>query len=138
MTLNVRQAAARKAMRDHDISQCRTCRLVGFDPKTVWRDRPSDNPEVREEMKAVAAVRRWFGHRQIGVLLEHKGMFMNNNYWQHKTINVHNCVPKISQPKAKAVIRNIRRAETKGDVENVFDLFVKTYESKYPTATLCL
>ena len=65
-------------MRDHDISQRRACRLVGVDPKTVRRDRPPDNPEVREEMKAVAAVRRRFGYRQIGVLLERKGMFMNH------------------------------------------------------------
>ena len=65
-------------MRDHDISQRRACRLVGVDPKTVRRDRPPDNPEVREEMKAVAAVRRRFGYRRIGVLLERKGMFMNH------------------------------------------------------------
>ena len=37
-TPNVRRAAARKAMRDHDISQRRACRLVGVDPKTVRRD----------------------------------------------------------------------------------------------------
>ena len=47
-------------------------------------------------------------------------------------------MPKLSQPKAKAVIRNIRQAETKADAEKVFDLFIKTYESKYPKATLCL
>ena len=42
-------------MRDHDISQRRACRLVGVDPKTVRRERPPDNPEIRKEMKAVAA-----------------------------------------------------------------------------------
>ena len=47
----MRRAVARKAMRDHDISQRRACRLVGVDPKTVRRDKPPDNPEVREEMK---------------------------------------------------------------------------------------
>ncbi|MGB3470286.1 MAG: IS3 family transposase [Erythrobacter sp.] len=77
-TPNVRQAAARKAMRDHDISQRRACRLVGVDPKTVRRDRPPDNPEVREEMKAIASKRRRFGYRRIGVLLERKGMIMNH------------------------------------------------------------
>jgi len=50
----VRRAVARKAMRDHDISQRRACRLVGVDPKTVRHDKPPDNPEVREEMKAIA------------------------------------------------------------------------------------
>ena len=34
-----------RAMRDHDISQRRACRLVGVDPKTVRRERPPDNPE---------------------------------------------------------------------------------------------
>jgi len=61
-------------MRDHDISQRRACRLVGVDPKTVRRDRPPDNPEIRAEMKAVAHKRRRFGYRRIGVMLERKGM----------------------------------------------------------------
>lgn len=65
-------------MRDHDISQRRACRLVGVDPKTVRRDQPPDNPEVREEMKAIASKRRRFGSRRIGVLLERKGMTMNH------------------------------------------------------------
>ena len=63
-------------MRDHDIPQRRACRLVGVYPKTVRRDRPPDNPEVREQMKAVAAVRRRLGHLRIGVLLQRKGMIM--------------------------------------------------------------
>jgi putative transposase len=63
-------------MRDHDISQRRACRLVGVYPKTVRRDRPPDNPEVREQMKAIGAVRRRFGHLRIGVLLQPKGMIM--------------------------------------------------------------
>lgn len=77
-------------MRDHDISQRRACRLVGVDPKTVRRERPStarqcienaregDNPEIRKEMKAVAAKRRRFGYRRIGVMLERKSMIMNH------------------------------------------------------------
>jgi putative transposase len=65
-------------MRDHDISQRRACRLVGVDPKTVRRDHPPDNPEVREEMQAIASKRRRFGYRRIGVLLERKGMIMNH------------------------------------------------------------
>ena len=48
------------------------CRATGVDPKTVRRDQPPDNPEVREEMKAIASKRRRFGHRRIGVLLERK------------------------------------------------------------------
>jgi putative transposase len=54
------------------------CRATGVDPKTVRRDQPPDNPEVREEMKAIASKRRRFGYRRIGVLLERKGMTMNH------------------------------------------------------------
>ena len=65
-------------MRDHDISQRRAYRLVGVDPKAVRRDKPPDNPEVREQMKAIGAVRRRCGYRRSGVLLERKGMFMDS------------------------------------------------------------
>ena len=64
-------------MRDHDISQRPAYRLVGVDPKAVRRDKPPDNPEVREQMKAIGAVRRRFGHLRIGVLLQPKGMIMD-------------------------------------------------------------
>jgi transposase-like protein len=58
--------------------------------------------------------------------------------WMHKTMNVLNCLPKLSQPKAKAALHNIWQAETKTDANKAFDLFLKTYEPKYPKATLCL
>jgi putative transposase len=58
--------------------------------------------------------------------------------WQHKTMNVLNCLPKLSQPKAKAAIHNIWQAETKDDAQKAFDFFIKIYEPKYPKATLCL
>jgi len=57
---------------------------------------------------------------------------------QHKTMNVLICLPKLSRPKAKAAIHNIWQAETKEDAKKAFDLFIKTYEAKYPKATLCL
>ncbi len=58
--------------------------------------------------------------------------------WMHKTMNVLNCLPKLSQAKAKQSLHNIWQAETKVDAEKAFDLFLKTYEAKYPKATLCL
>ena len=65
-------------MRDHDISQRQTCRLAGVDPKPVLLERPRDCTEIRQEMQEIAAKRRRFGYRRIGVLLERKGMIMNH------------------------------------------------------------
>jgi putative transposase len=73
-----RQDAVLRALRDHPISQRRACVLIGVDPKTVRRDRPPDNPEIRKEMNAIAEKRRRFGYRCIGVMLERKGMIMND------------------------------------------------------------
>lgn len=65
-------------MSAHDISQRRACRLVGVDPKTVRRERMPDNAEVRARMHAIAAERRRFGYRRIGLLLEREGIVMNH------------------------------------------------------------
>ena len=64
-------------MQDHDISHRQACRFVCVDPKSVRRDKPPDNPVVREQMKAIGAVRRRLGHLRIGVLLQPKGMIMD-------------------------------------------------------------
>ena len=50
---------------------------MGVDPNTVRRARPPDNPEICEEMKKIAEKRRRFGYRRIGVMLERRGMVMN-------------------------------------------------------------
>ena len=72
-----RRDAVLRAMRDHPISQRRVCVLIGVDPKTVRRERPPDNPEIRLNMNKIAEKRRRFGYRRIGVLLERVGMIMN-------------------------------------------------------------
>ena len=58
--------------------------------------------------------------------------------WMHKTLNVLNCLPKSVQPKAKQALHAIWQAETKEDAGKAFDLFIETYEPKYPKATKCL
>jgi putative transposase len=58
--------------------------------------------------------------------------------WMHKTMNVLNGLPKSVQAKAKQALHAIWQAETKADAEKAFDLFLKTYEPKYPKAALCL
>ena len=58
--------------------------------------------------------------------------------WVHKMANILDKLPKGSQPKAKAALHEIYGAETKAEAEKAFDLFVKTYQAKYPKATECL
>ena len=65
-------------VRDYQISQRRACVLIGVDPKTVRRERPPDHADIREEMREIAATRRRFGYRRVGVMLERKGHIMNH------------------------------------------------------------
>ena len=58
--------------------------------------------------------------------------------WMHKTMNILNCLPKSGQAKAKQALHDIWQAETKADAQSAFDLFIKTYEPKYPKATISL
>ena len=58
--------------------------------------------------------------------------------WCHKTRNVLNALPKSVQSKAKQALQDIWRADTKAAAEHAFDVFVETYEPKYPKATACL
>ncbi len=58
--------------------------------------------------------------------------------WVHKTANVLNVLPKGKQAKAKQMLHDIWMAETKAEAERAFDLFLETYQAKYPKATACL
>lgn len=58
--------------------------------------------------------------------------------WMHKSMNVLNKFPKSSQPKVKAMLHDIWKAETRKSAEKAFELFVKTYETKFPDATALL
>jgi transposase-like protein len=58
--------------------------------------------------------------------------------WMHKTGNILNYLPKSTQPKAKNSLHDIWQAETKIKAENAFNLFLETYQDKYPKAAQCL
>ena len=58
--------------------------------------------------------------------------------WVHKTANVLDKLPKSVQPKAKEMLHTIYLAPSRAEAEKTFDLFVRTYEAKYPKATECL
>lgn len=52
--------------------------------------------------------------------------------WVHKSGNVLNYLPKRTQPKAKKMLHDIWQAETQADALHAFDLFIETFEAKYP------
>ena len=58
--------------------------------------------------------------------------------WMHKSGNVLNYLPKRTQPKAKKMLHDVWQAETREDAHAAFDLFIDTFEAKYPKATECL
>lgn len=58
--------------------------------------------------------------------------------WVHKTVNVLNYLPKSLQPKAKAAVQAIWMADSRARAESALDLFIETYEAKYPKATECV
>jgi transposase-like protein len=58
--------------------------------------------------------------------------------WVHKTANVLDKLPKGVQPKAKQMPHAVYLAEGREEAGKAFDLFVKTFEAKYPKATECL
>jgi transposase-like protein len=58
--------------------------------------------------------------------------------WVHKTANVLDKLPKSVQPKAKDLLHAIYLAPSRAEADQAFDLFLSTYEAKYPKATECL
>jgi putative transposase len=58
--------------------------------------------------------------------------------WVHKTANVLDKLPKRLQPEAKQKLHEIWMADTRENAEKAFDLFVATYQAKYPKAVECL
>ena len=105
-------------------------------PKQSWR-------EVLLSLKSCGmnATKRTIGDGAMGFWAAVDEVYpeaRQQRCWQHKTMNVLNCLAKLFQPKAKAAIHNIWQAENKVDAEKAFNLFIETYESKYPKAALCL
>jgi transposase-like protein len=58
--------------------------------------------------------------------------------WVHKMANVLDKLPKRLQPEAKQKLHDIWMADTREHAHQAFDLFVRTYEAKYPQAVECL
>jgi transposase-like protein len=58
--------------------------------------------------------------------------------WVHKTANVLDKLPKRLQATAKEKLHEIWMADTRAHAGQAFDLFLETYEAKYPKACECL
>jgi len=58
--------------------------------------------------------------------------------WVHKTVNVLDKLPKRLHGEAKDKLHQIWMAPTKKTAQQAFDLFVTTYQAKYPKAVACL
>jgi putative transposase len=58
--------------------------------------------------------------------------------WVHKTANVLDKLPRGQQPRGKKMLCDIYMAATKAEADKAFDLFLRSWEAKYPKATECL
>jgi len=58
--------------------------------------------------------------------------------WVHKTANILNKMPKHVQPRAKSMLHDIWMAESRSQAQKAFDLFISTFQAKYPQAVQCL
>ena len=58
--------------------------------------------------------------------------------WVHKTANILNKMPKSLHAKAQAMLQDIWMAPSREKALQAFDLFVQTFEAKYPKAVECL
>lgn len=66
-------------MEAHELSERRACKLAELDRSTFqYEKQTGDNAVMRERLRALAATRRRFGYRRLGILLEREGLGANH------------------------------------------------------------
>lgn len=67
------------AIKEKSYSQRRACRLVGLEPKTFrYTSTRPDDEIIRRRLRELAAQRRRFGYRRLGLLLGREGIVLNH------------------------------------------------------------
>ena len=75
MTPVARRAAVLAMREAHEISERRACAILGADRSAVrYRSRRPEDAELRARLRGLAAERRRFGYRRLGLLLAREGL----------------------------------------------------------------
>lgn len=74
----MRRRAVDHVRQVHGLSQRRACGLIGMDVSSYrYRSRRGDDGPLRQRLRALAGLRRRFGYRRLGWLLEREGTKVN-------------------------------------------------------------
>jgi len=79
VTPAARREAAAHLIQYFEVSQRRACSVLSLDRSTVrYRHRRAADMAVRQRLRELAALRRRFGYRRLGLLLAREGIVMNH------------------------------------------------------------
>jgi len=68
-----------RALQELGLSQRAACRITCCARSVAqYRIRRSDDPHIRERLKAIALERRRFGYRRLGLMLRREGIVANH------------------------------------------------------------
>jgi putative transposase len=74
-----RRSAVAGAREAHGISERRACAILGADRSMArYRSRRPDDSATRSRLRVLAAERRRFGYRRLGLLLAREGVRLNH------------------------------------------------------------
>ena len=78
VTAAAHREAAAYLQSAHEMSERRTCRVLGLDRTSVrYQASRPDDAELRDRLKVLACERRRFGYRRLHVLLRREGHAVN-------------------------------------------------------------